>query len=95
MKQPTKIDWKKPSQEAYLHAGLEKFITTYKVRGIQSIAFPLLGAQKGGIPQDISLNIMLSYLKDCEIPVEIYCYDPCALDDLYIDFKRKLRFRRR
>lgn len=86
---PTKKDWKNPSREAYLHAGLEKFMATYKERGIQSIAFPLLGAQKGGIPQQISLNIMCSYLKDCEIPVEIYCYDPLALDDLYLDFKER------
>ncbi|CAK0756588.1 Appr-1-p processing protein [Gammaproteobacteria bacterium] len=80
---PTKKHWKYPSKKEYLHAGLKKFCDTYKERGIDSIAFPLLGADKGGIPQEESLNIMRSYLEKIDLDIEIYRYDPKAKDDLY------------
>ena len=80
---PTKRHWKYPSKLTYLDAGLKKFVATYKDKGIQSIAFPLLGADKGGIPQEDSLEIMKSYLEGLDIPVEIYKYVPEAEDDLY------------
>jgi O-acetyl-ADP-ribose deacetylase (regulator of RNase III) len=84
---PTKYDWKYPSKEEYLHKGLQKFMDTYKQKGITSIAFPLLGAQKGGINPQISLQIMESYLKYCDIDVEIWHFDPMAKDDLYDEFR--------
>jgi O-acetyl-ADP-ribose deacetylase (regulator of RNase III) len=80
---PTKKHWKYPSKKEYLHAGLKKFCDTYKEKGIESIAFPLLGADKGGIPQEVSLGIMRSYLDKIDLEVEIYRYDPKAKDDLY------------
>ena len=80
---PTKKHWKYPSKKEYLHAGLEKFCDTYKEKGIESIAFPLLGADKGGIPQEDSLSIMRSYLDNIDIEIEIYRYDPKAKDDLF------------
>ena len=80
---PTKKHWKNPSKIDYLHAGLEKFLLTYQSKNIESIAFPLLGADKGGIPQEASLEIMLSYLNQADINIEIYQYDPVAKDDLY------------
>ncbi|ALV81214.1 macro domain-containing protein [Pseudomonas aeruginosa] len=84
---PTKKHWRYPSQEDFLHAGLEKFMGTYKSRGISSVAFPLLGAQMGGLSAERSLEIMLGHLSTCTIPVEIYRYDPVAPDDLYEAFK--------
>lgn len=80
---PTKKHWKYPSKKEYLHAGLQKFCSTYKEKGIKSIAFPLLGADKGGIPQEESLDIMRSYLDKIDLDIEIYRYDPRAKDDLY------------
>ena len=71
---PTKYDWRFPSNEYYLEQGLEKFLDTYKQRGIESIAFPLLGASNGGIEPEASLQIMSKYLQRCEIPVTIYLY---------------------
>ena len=59
---PTKNHWKYPSKKKYLHSGLKKFVETYESKGIEAIAFPLLGADKGGIPQNESLEIMESYL---------------------------------
>lgn len=86
---PTKKHWRYPSKEDFLHAGLEKFMSTYKSRGISSVAFPLLGAQMGGLSAERSLEIMLHHLRPCAIPVEIYRYDPVAPDDLYEAFKAR------
>ena len=87
---PTKLHWKYPSRIEYLEAGLEKFIATYQAREIESIAFPVLGSANGGLDEDESLTLMQKYLVNCDIPVEIYRYDPQATDDLYDEFKSKI-----
>jgi len=86
---PTKQHWRYPSKEEYLHKGLQKFVQTYKDRGITSIAFPMLGADKGGIHPKKSLSIMKSYLSKCDIDVEIWAFDPSAEDNLYLSFVEK------
>lgn len=86
---PTKRHWRDPSKVEYLEAGLDKFVSTYKEKNIQSIAFPVLGAKNGGLEEDESLRIMERHLADCCIPLEIYRYDPTAIDDLYDDFRRR------
>nr|WP_320014831.1 macro domain-containing protein [uncultured Desulfobacter sp.] len=87
---PTKKHWKYPSKKDYLHAGLDKFCNTYQERQVKSIAFPLLGADKGGIPPEESIAIMRSYLDKVDVNVEIYKYDPNAKDDLYDKIKKKM-----
>jgi len=84
---PTKKHWKHPTKEQYIHAGLSKFMATYEAKGIESIAFPLLGSQHGGLNPDVVLQIMDSYLRDCTIPVEIFTYDRSAPDELYDRFR--------
>lgn len=84
---PTKYDWKYPSKIEYLQRGLQKFVDTYKQRSITSIAFPLLGADKGGLDPKQSLELIKSYLSKCDIDVEIWHFDPNAKDDLYEEFK--------
>ncbi|MEA5517039.1 macro domain-containing protein [Nodularia sp. UHCC 0506] len=84
---PTKQHWKKPSKLEFLELGLQKFVDTYIEKDIISIAFPLLGTQNGGIPQRESLEIMKRYLGECELPIEIYIYDPNAPDDIFSDLK--------
>ncbi len=69
---PTKDDWRNPSKIEYLVLGLEKFVATYKDKGITSIAFPLLGANNGGLDPKLSLEVMVRYLKDLDIDVYIY-----------------------
>lgn len=86
---PTKFHWKYPSKEEYLHKGLTEFIRIYKDLNLDSVAFPLLGAQKGGIKPDKSLEIMSGYLNKVDIGIEIYQYDPVANDDLYQSFKKE------
>ena len=86
---PTKTHWKLPSEYEYIELGLQKFLDTYKEKGITSIAFPLLGTNNGGLDQNKVMDIMLTYLSKCDIPVEIYQYDPLAPDDLFDTFKNK------
>jgi O-acetyl-ADP-ribose deacetylase (regulator of RNase III) len=86
---PTKFHWKYPSKIEYIEQGLKKFVETYEERGITSIAFPMLGTFNGGLDKDIVYTIMLKYLSQCNIPVEIYEYDPMASDDLFETFKEK------
>ena len=86
---PTKKHWKYPSEYEYIEAGLQKFLSTYKEKGIESIAFPLLGANNGGLDSNKVLEIMNEYLMKCDIPVEIYLYDPRSKDDLFDTFKEK------
>ena len=87
---PTKRQWRYPSRFQYLRAGLEDFLQTYQEKGIESIAFPVLGASNGGLDEDESLTVMQNYLERCDIPVEIYRYDPSAIDDLFVNFKHTL-----
>jgi len=87
---PTKEHWKDDSKIEYLEKGLEKFVNTYKEKGIISIAFPILGSDRGNMPPEISLNIMLKYLSKCDIPIEIYKYDPNIPDDLFPILKEKV-----
>jgi O-acetyl-ADP-ribose deacetylase (regulator of RNase III) len=84
---PTKYNWKYPSKKEYLEKGLEKFVQTYQQKGITSIAFPLLGSDRGGLHPNESLKIMFKYLSKCDIDVEIWHFDPSAKDDLYEEFK--------
>jgi len=83
---PTKKHWKYPSKIEYLEKGLQKFVDTYEVRNITSIAFPLLGAQNGGINPDVSKEVMEKYLSKCDIQIEIYEYDESSKDDLVEKF---------
>ena len=84
---PTKFHWKYPSKIEYIEQGLEKFVATYREKGITSIAFPMLGTNNGGLDKAEVLPIMQRYLSQCDIPVEIYDYDPNAADDLFEHFK--------
>lgn len=70
---PTKKDWRNKSEYEYIEKGMEKFINTYKEKGITSIAFPMLGCSNGGLDKEIVLQIMLKYLSKCDnLIVEIY-----------------------
>lgn len=86
---PTKYHWKYPSKMEYIEKGLKKFVETYKEKGIMSIAFPLLGTHNGGLEKTEILTLMTKYLNQCDIPIEIYEYDPLASDDLFESFKEK------
>ena len=73
---PTKKHWRDPSQLAYVEAGLQKFVATYKARGITSVAFPPLGAGCGGLNTKQVLALMEQYLGNLDIPVYIHQFRP-------------------
>jgi len=85
---PTKFHWKYPSKMEYIEKGLIKFAETYKEKKITSIAFPLLGTHNGGLEREEVKYVMIKHLSKCDIPIEIYDYDPYAPDDLFETFKR-------
>ena len=62
---------------------------TYDKKGINSIAFPLLGTHNGGLDTNVVKELMERYLSKCSIDIEIYDYDPNATDDLFASFKIK------
>ncbi|HHT61638.1 MAG TPA: macro domain-containing protein [Bacteroidales bacterium] len=84
---PTKYHWKYPSKMEYIEKGLIKFSETYKEKCITSIAFPLLGTHNGGLEREEVKLLMIKYLSECDIPIEVYDYDPFASDDLFEAFK--------
>jgi O-acetyl-ADP-ribose deacetylase (regulator of RNase III) len=86
---PTKFHWKYPSKIEYIVKGLQKFVDTYQEKEITSIAFPLLGTHNGGLNKEEVLSLMYDYLGKCNIPIEIYEYNPLASDDLFETFKVK------
>lgn len=86
---PTKFHWKYPSKIEWIKSGLEKFVETYEKKGITSIAFPLLGTHNGGLKTEVVKDLMVEYLSNCSIEIEIYDYDPKVKDDLFDKFKVK------
>jgi len=83
---PTKKDWKHSSKIEFIEAGLIKFVRTYKEKKIKSIAFPILGADKGGLDPEFVIQLMKKHLDPLPINIDIYQYDPYAADDLYDNF---------
>ena len=88
---PTKVHWKFPSKIEWVEAGLEKFLATYKAKGISSVAFPVLGGLNGGLDPEEVVSLMCSKLANSEIPLEIYHYKADAADDLFERFKYLLK----
>lgn len=79
---PTKKHWRHPSRPEYLRAGLKNFCDRWEDWGITSVAFPMLGASHGGIKPDESRAIMIDFLADLPIDIEIWTYSPRGTDDL-------------
>ena len=50
----------------------------------------MLGAQNGGLEKGASLALMRTYLDDLDIDIEIYEYDPCIYDDLYLKLRESI-----
>lgn len=70
---PTKVHWRSPSKTEYIRTGLEKFVATYQDRGIDSIAFPLLGCGNGRLNFETQVRPMMEqYLRSLPIPVYIH-----------------------
>lgn len=88
---PTKKDWKHPSKLEYIEEGLKNFANNYANQGVTSIAFPQLGTSSGGLEWTEIRALMLRYLSNLEIPIEIYEFEAKAKDDLYEEFKVRVK----
>ena len=89
---PTKIHFKDPSKEEFIEKGLKKFVSNYKKHSIESIAFPQLETQLGGLDWENRVKpIMYKYLEALDIEVEIYEFDKNADDSLYLNLRNILQ----
>jgi O-acetyl-ADP-ribose deacetylase (regulator of RNase III) len=88
---PTKRDWKHPSSLRYIEDGLAYFLDSYKDLGLQSVAFPLLGTENGGLEKNVVLPLMEKVLGRCDIPIEIYEYNSSTPEKLFLLFRSKWR----
>jgi O-acetyl-ADP-ribose deacetylase (regulator of RNase III) len=71
---PTKNHWKYPSKIEWIEQGLDYFYKNYERGCIQSIAFPKLGCDKGGLNWTDVQAVMENYLQDLNIDIYI-CLD--------------------
>lgn len=71
---PTKFDWKRPSKLGFIEEGLEKILKICNDYGIESIAFPKLGTNKGGLKWDQVKMLMEKHLSKLEVDIYI-CLD--------------------
>ena len=69
---PTKRDWRVKSRLAWIESGLAYLVEHYREMGITSIAFPALGCNNGGLDWQSVRPVMVRYLGQLTIPVEIY-----------------------
>lgn len=68
----TKNHWRNPSDIAGIEEGLKHLRDNYKKWGIKSIALPALGCGLGWLSWEEVGPLMIKYLKDMDIPIEIY-----------------------
>ena len=84
------MSYKEFCDQKKIQKGLDKFIKTYSEKGITSIAFPLLGASLGGLPEEKVFKLMENKLSRLQnIDIEVYEFDPNAKDDLFLKFYQK------
>lgn len=69
---PTKCHWKDDADPAYIEAGLTCFLENYRIYGIKSAAFPALGCGLGRLSWAVIKPMMIHYLGQVTIPIEIY-----------------------
>lgn len=72
---PTKADWRKSSEYAYITSGLSALKDVIRKHNIRSIAIPPLGAGNGGLEWNKVKTLIEQYLDG--IDAEIYVYEPC------------------
>ncbi len=68
---PTKKHWRYKSNLDWIQSGLEYFKNNYKKVDIESIAFPKLGTNNGGLKWQDVKSLMENHLSDLDIDVYI------------------------
>lgn len=69
---PTKLHWKNNSKISYIEDGLKYLINNYQNMNITSLALPPLGCGLGGLNWNDVYTLMMDYLYNIEIDVDIY-----------------------
>ena len=69
---PTKRDWWDPSRMEYVEASLKAIASTWRMRGIESLAIPAVGCGLGGLHWPDVRELIHGYLGDSQLPVGIY-----------------------
>lgn len=83
-----KDHWRYPAKFFWVENTLKEFRILYKAIGIQSVAFPLMGAANGGLPLDEVQALMKKYLEPLpDLDVEVYEFDPHAPDPVFFSLK--------
>lgn len=84
-----KDHWRQPSKIEWIKTCLDKFVKNYRGLGIESAAFPWMGAMNGGIPLEDIKKITQSRLKNLsDIDVEVYTFDKDATEPLFERLKK-------
>lgn len=86
---PTKFHFKYPSQMIWIEQGLEYFVNNYKKWGIKSVAFPLLGANNGGLNKAEVEELMQKYLSSLDI--DVYICHSTLLEGKELEMVNKFR----
>ena len=68
----TKEDWRKPSRLEYIEDGLAALVKRRQDYPMESLAMPALGCGLGGLSWGEVGPVMCRYLRELEIPCEIY-----------------------
>lgn len=68
---PTKNHWRYGSKIEWIEAGLNYFSLNYKKRDLDSVAFPKLGCNNGGLEWEVVKDVMEGYLSDLTIDIYI------------------------
>jgi O-acetyl-ADP-ribose deacetylase (regulator of RNase III) len=69
---PTKVDWRNPSKMEYIDEGLQEFCRLWRFWGVERIAFPRLGCGKGKLGWGGVKELMVKWLDDLPMEIEIY-----------------------
>lgn len=69
---PTKTSWKKPSEYSYIEEGLKDLVRVIKLKEIESIAIPPLGAGNGGLIWSKVKLLLEEYLSNLDCDIQIY-----------------------
>ena len=69
---PTKRDWWDPSRIEYVEASLKSIASTWRIRGIESLAIPAVGCGLGGLHWPDVHKLIHGILGDSQLPVGIY-----------------------
>ena len=71
-----KDHWRNPSSHAWVEDCLTRFVAKYERLGVTSVALPRLGAENGWIPWEPTYALILEYLGELPIDVELVHYQP-------------------